>query len=101
MHVRRGGPTQIDDRSMRVISLYIAPLFLIGVSILFAGLAFNTPGPKAADFSEVRGHLQSYHIYSSSGGRYPKTIVVLEEGQRFWTDALDESGAAKVLRKRG
>lgn len=57
---------------MRVLSLYIAPLFLLGVSVFF---------------------LASYHIYSSPGGRYPKTIVVLEEGQRFWTAALDQGGA--------
>ena len=86
---------------MRVLSLYIAPLFLVAVSIFFVALAFNAPVPQAADFSEVRGRLASYHIYSSSGGRYPKTIVLLEEGHRFWTAALDEGGAAKVLGKRG
>ena len=86
---------------MRALSLYIAPLFLLGISIFFGVLAFNAPAPQPADFSEVRGHLASYHIYSSSGGRYPKTIVVLEEGHRFWTDALDKSGADKVLNKRG
>jgi hypothetical protein len=51
--------------------------------------------------SEVRGHLASYHIYSSPGGRYPKTIVILEEGHRFWTAALDQGGADNVLKKRG
>lgn len=86
---------------MRVLSLYIAPLFLIGVSIFFVVLTFSTPVPQATDFSEVRGHLASYHIYSSSGGRYPKTIVVLEEGHRFWTAALDQGGADNVLKKRG
>lgn len=86
---------------MRLISLYIAPLFLIGVGIFFVVLAFAAPVPQAADFAEVRGRLASYHIYSSSGGRYPKTIVVLEEGQRFWTAALDEGGAGKVLNRRG
>jgi hypothetical protein len=45
--------------------------------------------------------LESYHIYSDPGGRYPKTIVVLEEGPRFWTDALDKDGAGKVLKRRG
>ena len=90
-----------DNGSMRVLSLYIAPLFLIAVGIFFVALAFNEPVPQAADFSEVRGHLASFHIYSSSGGRYPKTIVVLEEGHRFWTAALDQDGAARVLRKRG
>ena len=86
---------------MRILSLYVAPLFLACVSAFFVVLAFNEPAPQAADFSEVRGRLASYHIYSSSGGRYPKTIVVLEEGQRFWTDALDGGGAEKVLKKRG
>jgi hypothetical protein len=86
---------------MRVISLYIAPLFLLGISIFIAVLAFATPSPKATDFSEVRGHLESYHIYRDPRGRYPKTIVILEEGHRFWTDALDQGGAANVLKKRG
>jgi hypothetical protein len=86
---------------MRVISLYVAPLFLLGVGIFLAVLVFTSPSLKAADFAEVRGHLQSYHIYSSPGGHYPKTIVLLDEGQRFWTDALDQRGAADVLRKRG
>jgi hypothetical protein len=27
--------------------------------------------------------------------------VILEEGHRFWTDALDEAAAANVLNKRG
>ena len=86
---------------MRVLSLYIGPLFLLSLSIFFIVLAFNAPIPQATDFSEVRGHLASYHIFSSSGGRYPKTIVVLEEGHRFWTAALDQGSAAKVLKKRG
>jgi len=60
-----------------------------------------TPTPKATDFSEVRGHLESYHIYRSPGGRYPRPIVILEEGHRFWTGALDEESAASVLKKRG
>lgn len=86
---------------MRVLSLYLAPLFLIAVGIFVVVLTFNAPVPQAADFAEVRGHLASYHIYSSSGGRYPKTIVVLEEGLRFWTSALDEGGAGNLLKKRG
>jgi len=86
---------------MRVLSLYIAPLFLLCLSIFFVVLTFTTPIPQVDDFSEVRGHLASYHIYSSSGGRYPKTIVVLEEGHRFWTAALDQGGADNVLKKRG
>lgn len=98
---RRGDVSEDTNRPMRVISLYIAPLFLLGVGMFFIVLTFSTPIPEAADFSEVRGHLASYHIYSSSGGRYPKTIVVLEEGQRFWTTALDQGGADKMLKKRG
>lgn len=101
MFIRHGDLTENDNRSMRVISLYIAPLFLLGVSIFIAVLTFTTLSPKATDFSEVRGHLESYHIYRSYQGRYPKTILILEEGQRFWTDALDQSGAANVLNKRG
>lgn len=84
-----------------MISLYIAPLFLLCISIFIAVLVFATPSPKATDFSEIRGHLESYHIYRDSHGRYPKTIVILEEGHRFWTAALDQDGAADVLKKRG
>lgn len=86
---------------MKLLSLYIAPLFMLGVSIFILVLTFTTPVPQANDFSEVQGHLASYHIYSASGGRYPKTIVVLEEGHRFWTAALDQSSAGNVLTKRG
>ena len=90
-----------ENDYMRVLSLYMAPLFLLSVSTFFVVLTFTAPVPRATDLSEVRGHLASYHIYSSSGGRYPKTIVVLEEGHRFWTAALDRGGAGKVLTKRG
>ncbi|HXD29651.1 MAG TPA: hypothetical protein VN643_00950 [Pyrinomonadaceae bacterium] len=86
---------------MRVISLYLAPLFLLGIGIVCVVPAFTTATPKANDFSEVRGHLGSYYIYRFPGGRYPKTIVILEEGHRFWTDALDEGSAAAVLKQRG
>ena len=101
MNIRPGDLAEDDNRSMRVISLYLAPLFLLGVGIVFVVPTFTTPSPKATDFSEVRGHLESYHIYRSPGGRYPKTIVILEEGHRFWTDALDQGDAANVLKKRG
>ena len=74
---------------------------MLGVSVFFGVITFTTPSPKATDFSEVRGHLESYHIYRDSRGRYPKTIVILEEGDRFWTDALDQDGATNVLNKRG
>ena len=86
---------------MRMLSLYIAPLFLLGVSIFFVVLTVIAPVTQATDLSEVRGHLASYHIYSSPGGRYPKTIVILEEGHRFWTAALDQGGADRVLKMRG
>src|SRR4051812_34627137 len=86
---------------MRVLSLYLAPLLMLGVSIFLVVLIFTTPIPQAADFAEVRGHLASYSIYRDSRGRYPRTIIVLEEGQRFWTPALDEPGADDVLKKRG
>jgi len=84
---------------MRVVSLYIAPLFLLGVGMLGVVPTIITPTPQATDFSEVRGHLQSYYIYSPL--RYPKTIMILNEGHRLWTTELDQGGADAVFKKRG
>ena len=85
-----------------MLAVYVAPLFLLCLGIVFIVLTFTTSIPKATDLSEVRGHLESYYFNQWGRGHDDyNTVLILEEGSRFWTDALNRETAKSVLSERG
>jgi len=88
--------------SIGLLDVYVAPLFLLCMGIVFIVLSFTTSIPKAIDLSEVRGHLESYYFNQRGRGHDDyNTILILEEGSRFWTDALNKDSAKSILKERG
>ena len=102
MEMKRGNVSEFGSRSIKALDVYVAPLFMLGVGIVFIVLAFTTSLPKTTDLSEVRGHLDSYYFRQWGRGQDDyNTVVILEEGYRFWTNALDKGNAGNVLKERG
>jgi hypothetical protein len=90
------------SNALKVFDVYIAPLFLVGLGGVLIVFGFTISLPKAAELSEVRGHLESYYHKQTGRGRSDyTTIVILEEGGRFWTDAIDKDTAAEMFSRRG
>ena len=85
-----------------MLDVYVAPLLLLGLGIAMIVLTFMLPIPKAADLSSVSGLLESYYHQQTGRGRDDyTTIVVLEDGTRFWTNAVTKDTAARVFAERG
>jgi hypothetical protein len=72
------------DRYTEAFDVYVVPLFLLGLGIVLIELSLTISLPKAAELSEVRGHLESYYHKQTGRGRDDyTTIVTLEEGHVF------------------
>jgi len=79
------------DRYTEAFDVYVVPLFLLGLGVVLIVLSLTISLPKAAELSEVRGHLESYyHKQTGRGQGAYTTIVTLEEGACFWTDAVNQ-----------
>jgi len=90
------------DRYTEAFDVYVVPLFLLGLGIVLIVLSLTISLPKAAELSEVRGHLESYYHKQTGRGRDDyTTIVTLEEGACFWTNAVNKDTAAKIFSRRG
>src|SRR5262245_1032777 len=90
------------DRYTQAFDIYIVPLFLLGVGIVLIALSITISLPNAAELLEVRGHLESYYHKQNGRGREDyTTIITLEEGARFWTNAVNKDTAAKIFSRRG
>ena len=90
------------DRTLNVFDVYVAPLFLLAVGLVFIVLTFTMSFPEPSSLSEVRGHLSTYDFHQTGRGKGDyTTIITLQEGPRFWTHAIDRENAEAVLRERG
>jgi hypothetical protein len=77
-----------------------ATLVLAGLGALY--LAFTGSAPAIENLQQVRGSLDSFH-FGMAPARFSgtRTIVVLQDGTRFWTRALTASEARAVFRREG
>ncbi len=94
--------TNKNTSFIELLDVYVAPLLLLCLGIVFVVLTFTTSNPKATDLSEVRGHLESYYFNQWGRGHDDyNTVLILEEDSRFWTDALNKDTAKSLLNTRG
>ena len=63
----------------QAFEVYLVPLFLLVLGVVFVLLSLTISLPKASELSEVRGHLESYYHKQNGRGRDDYiTIITLE-----------------------